>query len=74
MIYQQLQGNIGIPKLYEYNEEGKYNILVLELLGKYLDKLFKECHRIFTVDTTFMLADQMVFPIRYLACTVENTS
>lgn len=37
----QLKG-LGIPKIISYGHYGRYNILILELLGKSLEYLFKE--------------------------------
>lgn len=59
-VYKELQGGPGIPKLYGYRNEGKYNVLVMELLGKSLEGLFKVCHRKLSIPTSFVLADQMV--------------
>ena len=59
-IYKLLDKREGIPKVYECTAEGKYNILIMELLGKSLEKLFKVCQKKFTIPTGFALALQMV--------------
>ena len=59
-IYKKLKGITGIPKLYGFNTEGDYNFLVIELLGKSLEKQFKACNKKFSVSTCISLADQMV--------------
>ena len=47
----------GIPKVYYYNTEGQYNVMVMDLLGKSLDDLLKPLGGRYTVKTTLMLAD-----------------
>ena len=32
-------GEIGIPKVYYYNTEGQYNVMIMDLLGKSLEDL-----------------------------------
>jgi len=55
-----MQGIIGIPKLYEYQSEGEYNFLVIEVLGKSVEKYFKLHQKMFSISTGFALAEQMV--------------
>jgi len=50
----------GIPKLFYSGGEGNYNILVIEYLGKSLDKLMEYCDGNFSIFTTVELAIQMV--------------
>lgn len=65
-VLQYLQGGIGIPTLYWSGQEGDYNIIVLDLLGKNLEELFNLCERKFTVKTVLMLADQLISNIEYI--------
>ena len=55
-----MQGIPGFPKIYGFRTEGDYNILVMQLLGKSLEKKLKSCNDKFSIATTFVLADQMV--------------
>jgi hypothetical protein len=55
-----MQGIVGIPKLYEYQSEGKYNFLIIEVLGKSIENYFKLHHRKFSISVGFALAEQMV--------------
>ena len=65
-VLQYLQGGIGIPTLYWAGQEGDYNIIVLDLLGKNLEELFTLCERKFTLKSVLMLADQLISNIEYI--------
>jgi len=65
-VLQILQGGIGIPTLYWAGQEGDYNIIVLDLLGKNLEELFTLCDRKFTLKSVLMLADQLISNIEYI--------
>lgn len=54
------------PKGYWYGQEGDYNILILELLGRSLEELFQKCKRKFSLKTVLLLAEQMVAGIEQL--------
>jgi len=51
---------VGIPKLYWSGSEGKYNVMVMELLGPSLENLFESNRGKFSLKTTLLLGDQMV--------------
>ena len=60
-MYEKLQGGEGIAKLYIYGTEGDFNILVTELLGNSKESLFRHCNKHFSIATTLILTEQMVY-------------
>ena len=50
----------GIPKVYYYNPEGQFNVMIMELLGKSLEDLLQKCKGKFSARTVLMLAPQMI--------------
>jgi len=65
-IYRILAGDVGIPRVHWYGRAGKYNALVLDVLGPSLHDLFRFCGRKFTLKTVLMLADQLLTRVEYI--------
>eukprot|EP00835_Amoeboradix_gromovi_P002762 NODE_163_length_16507_cov_1.031814.p4 type:complete len:329 gc:universal NODE_163_length_16507_cov_1.031814:9406-8420(-) len=64
--YKLLQGCEGIANCYYFGQEGVHNVLVMDLLGPSLEDLFDMCNRQFTIQTTAVLATQMLKRIELL--------
>lgn len=45
-----------VPKIYNYMETPKYNLLVMQLLGKSLDVIFEECNNSIDIGTVMKMA------------------
>ena len=65
-VYKVLSGGEGIPHVRWFGQEKNNNILVMDLLGSDLEKLFEVCSRRFTMKTILMLADEMINRMEYI--------
>ncbi|TDG46063.1 hypothetical protein AWZ03_007512 [Drosophila navojoa] len=65
-LYKMLMPAVGVPRVYNFFQEAKYNVMVMELLGPSLEDLFNFCSRRFTLKTVLMLALQMIERIEHV--------
>jgi len=65
-VYKILAGGLGISHVHWFGRAGKYNALVLDVLGPSLRDLFRFCGKKFTLKTILLLADQLLKRIRYI--------
>ena len=64
-IMSYLKGSPNIPKVCSFGCKGKYSILVMQLLGKSLEDIFKKRKK-FSFKTGAMLAYQMLTVLEYI--------
>ena len=61
-FYKQLgSGSEGVPDIYYFGPCGKYNALVMELLGPSLEDLFDICGRKFSLKVRFRVCLYLVY-------------
>ena len=65
-ILKDIQGGVGIPRIFKYRQGHNHNYLLMELLGKSLDKLFSESDKSFSYKTIFQIGYQMIERIQYV--------
>ena len=59
-FYKQLGSGDGTPEIYYFGPCGKYNALVMELLGPSLEDLFDICGRKFTLKVRIIIKLRMI--------------
>lgn len=76
-IYESLSGQAGIPQVFWHGSNCEYEAMVFELLGPNLEDVFRFCDNKFSLKTTLMLMDQLLYRIEslhavgYLHCDIK---
>ena len=65
-ILKEISGEEGIPHVYKFRQGRNHNYLIMELLGKSIDKLFSENKKQFSYKTIFQIGYQMIERIEYV--------
>ena len=65
-IYNTLKNGFGIPKIYDCSKDNKYTILIMELLGESLEKLFVKANKKFSLITVLMIIEQLVSRLEFI--------
>ena len=65
-IYNALKNGFGIPKIYDCSKDNKYTILIMELLGESLEKLFVKANKKFSLITVLMIIEQLVSRLEFI--------
>ena len=65
-IMKELSGGDGIPKVYFFHEGRGHNYLIMQLLGRNLEKLFIDMNKKFSLKTICMIAYQLIQRVEYI--------
>ena len=61
-----LNAEKGFPRMIYFTKTESKRIMILSLLGRNLESLYRKCNRKFTLKSVLMLADQMISRLEYV--------
>ena len=64
--YKILEGGYGFPKVYDFYEDKRKNVLIMEMLGPSLEKLFNQRKKKFSLLTVIMIVEQILYRLEYI--------
>ena len=65
-IYKSLEGGEGMPKVYDYYTENNNDILIMEMLGDSLEKIFNLKNKKFNLVTVLMIIEQILYRLEFI--------
>ena len=65
-IYKLLEGGEGMPKVYDYYTENNNDILIMEMLGDSLEKIFNLKNKKFNLVTVLMIIEQLLYRLEFI--------
>lgn len=65
-IYQLFANHEGFPKIYWCGQCDRFNVLVMELLGKNLEQVFQLCKYKFTMPTILYIVLELLDRMEYI--------
>ena len=65
-MYKILQGGKGIPKIYDFYKEENTEVLIMQMLGPSLEKLFTENNKKFSLLTILMIMEQILYILEFV--------
>ena len=65
-IYKLLEGGEGMPRVYDYYTENNNDILIMEMLGDSLEKIFNLKNKKFNLVTVLMIIEQLLYRLEFI--------
>lgn len=65
-FYKMIGESTGYPKTYWFGQWDRYNVLVMDLLGKNLEDVFEICEQTFSLKTIILIVLQLLDRFQYL--------